>query len=923
MSTSFDSTKFPKDPAPLLTPSAPAEKESIVKHTIPEKEIDFLGTTLRYLVARFCNYATFSKVGFLKNWEENSAKTMLQWVEQTVSSQLNVVGPQLKELAKNACWIPLAKATHESFAKNSALALSESGDKVTEFICDILEGITTKQDAETGVKGKAFDLIAKTLSTVYQGNPNSQVAMRATISGLVGYLLDKQTIASIMDSCNLGKWTNLTNFVIGFIGARARLEGLIKHHILENKAFDVKNPDNNASLKEFHDELLKAFFKDLENANAGKWTLERLSKVFTDTSQASPEAKEYAEKFLKLRGEVLGKVARGTASDIFTLLESQGIKIPESRQNKVIKTLEEACTQQTEASYTAASMAILLAMPQAENLDESSKDALAQLLSKNVKSIVSHPTPENLKKVIEDVRTTIETTENLLKDITRATLKLQKGSPIDDKFANEVTEVLKRAIKKGPDTPQTTTEEIAKPTKKEGSTAYLSPILNEVKLCLESKELKSNLAEGLAKYNKGEGISSVLWSVIKYEAKEKGGTVGKTLVGTVETASSGVRAVSKPITWVGGLLASNETEKQREVVERKNKENEELKSTLKEITEVGTHTSHQDLIQRETKITQLLNDGKITKEEGENLEQELRKNIETIDKPELKELLQGTQSVKKEMGITPQDNWPSLKNDLEKLYQSNEDALKNFGSYLETAEKKVVFNKQRMESTDGNDWEAKELIKTNQTKLEESKKHPQEAGEDLLVLTESGSFWNARYYVHEGFQKGIEENKIEINANFFGEDSLTLGNMEELEKQPIYALHEKLVGSSFIDGTDAITKLSYLANGKVLSQHFLTEELQTLLLKNGLTAPLESPKITIWLDKNESNPQNFTASITADWPLFKNGKPTGAHIKLNFSSEFAVKEAKPVGTWGYSRHTENTFQIPKIKEPKLELTLPS
>lgn len=194
-------------------------------------------------------------------------------------------------------------------------------------------------------------------------------------------------------------------------------------------------------------------------------------------------------------------------------------------------------------------------------------------------------------------------------------------------------------------------------------------------------------------------------------------------------------------------------------------------------------------------------------------------------------------------------------------------------------------------------------------------------------IQDSGYTWTATYHLAETFRHMLLGNDLQIEIN--GQALNYEENSDDIAKEKVLALNNALNGNpGGTDGTSVVKSLSLLADEGTLLD-FIPENLKTKFETNGLTlgtrektSQIPDMRPNIHLKINKGNPLN--AEINVTWHLLNGNNASQHTLGLNFATTL---DLKTTSGWRFGGTIETaissikdlqyTFDGEKINEAKV------
>ncbi|MDR0647664.1 MAG: hypothetical protein LBF43_04530 [Puniceicoccales bacterium] len=396
-----------------------------------EKPASITSTGAKYLLARFFNVCTFEKIGFFRNWENESARNLINATKACLNSMIaeklqglrsSVQG--LPEQLRNAYWDPM----HSTLVRMTPLGnLGELGDETTRFVVGALVDIA---HAKGTVADNLMNMAVLLLSTAYQENDEDRHLLDACKNLAIKRICSPDFVLSNVLSVDKGDASAMQRF-IGWLCSTKLVRNIADHLVTEHI---LKNPDNNLLKREpklFHEKVAAACWADYQEMGGDQLSLKNLKKLFSVSNEdLPPTVRRHVEDFNRLQEALSNNLITATIGKLVRA------NLPSEKQ---LSDFRRAFTDVLECpnptNYHNLATACIRLCPQAERLSEPVQNKIATLAVPRMQAAIKSGNMDSMREYSLDLARVVSDTDDIMQEITRA---CTGGESVDDKLVQSL-----------------------------------------------------------------------------------------------------------------------------------------------------------------------------------------------------------------------------------------------------------------------------------------------------------------------------------------------------------------------------------------------------------------------------------------------------------------------------------------------------
>jgi hypothetical protein len=381
----------------------------------------------KYLLARFFNACTFEKIGFFRNWENNSARNLINTAKASISSKLSevVFSKGLQSLENGVQGLPKQlKNVHwdlimglGALVRMTPLGRGQLGDETTRFVMNVLEGIAQAKGEFANLSENVMGTALQLIGTLYQENGDNKDLMDACKKWAFDKIFSSDFVLSNVLSVDRGEASVMQRF-IGWLCSTSLVRNIADHLVTEHI---LNNPDNNLLKSEpklFHEQVIAACIKDFQAMGGHELSLNNLKRLFSVSNEnLSPKLRQHVVEFNRLREALSNNLIAAT---IGKLVRASGVMLPSSKQLSDLKrTLTDLLENPCLENYQNFAMACLLLLPQATKLSESVQNKIAALAVPHVQAMIKSGNMALMRECLSGLTGIISDTGEIMLKIAR------------------------------------------------------------------------------------------------------------------------------------------------------------------------------------------------------------------------------------------------------------------------------------------------------------------------------------------------------------------------------------------------------------------------------------------------------------------------------------------------------------------------
>ncbi|MDR1254936.1 MAG: hypothetical protein LBJ78_02840 [Puniceicoccales bacterium] len=410
-----------------------------------EKPASITSTGAKYLLARFFNVCTFEKIGFFRNWENESARNLVNAVKASIGS---VMGEKLQNLRssvqglpgqlRSACWDPMNGALVGRLIGRTPLGnLGQMGDDTTRFVVGVIMDVA---HAGGEVAENAMDMTMLLLGTAYQENNEDKRLMDACKKLAFDKIFSSDFVLGNVLSVDKGEASVMQRF-IGWLCSTSLVRNVADHlvteHILNNSN---NNLQKNRDLKLFHEQAAAACWKDFQETGGDQLSFSNLKRLFsTSNENLPPIVRQHVVEFNRLQEALSNNLVMATIGNLVRT------NLPSREQLSGFKcAFTDVLENPNPKNYQNLASAFILLLPQGENLSKPVQDKIAALAVPRMQGAIKGGNMDSMRRYLLDLAHVISDADEVMQEITRACSGRENGN---DKLVQSLTPRLQSLVR--------------------------------------------------------------------------------------------------------------------------------------------------------------------------------------------------------------------------------------------------------------------------------------------------------------------------------------------------------------------------------------------------------------------------------------------------------------------------------------------
>jgi hypothetical protein len=422
-----------------------------------EQPASIASTGAKYLLARFFNVCTFGKIGFFRNWENESARNLMDAVKTSINSNfskavskgLQSLGSSIQglpEQLKSAHWDPITHlgTAHGTLVRMMPLSnLGQLGDETTRFVVNVLNDIACAKGEFADLNKDVMGTVSRLMGTLYQENSDNKHLMDACKKLAFDKIFSSDFVLSNVLSVDRGEASVMQRF-IGWLCSTSLVRNVADHLVTEHI---LNNPDNNLLKSEpklFHEKVITACWKDFQAMGGTELSFNNLKRLFSASNESlSPELRQHVEEFNRLQEALSNNLITSTLGKI---VRTSGALLPSEESLSNLKrmltdVLENPCRE----NYQNFTKACVRLFPQVEKLSEPIQDKIATIAVGHMQTIIRNGGMDHMHEYLVSLGLAISGTDDIMQEIVRVCTSsenvgadlVQSLTPRLQKFINE------------------------------------------------------------------------------------------------------------------------------------------------------------------------------------------------------------------------------------------------------------------------------------------------------------------------------------------------------------------------------------------------------------------------------------------------------------------------------------------------------
>ncbi|MDR0756145.1 MAG: hypothetical protein LBE99_04515 [Puniceicoccales bacterium] len=422
-----------------------------------QEQPSIASTGAKYLLARFFNACTFGKIGFFRNWENESARNLMNAVKTSINSKLSeVVSGGLQSLGssiqglpdqlKSAHWDPITSlgTEHGTLVRMTSLGnLGQLGDATTRFVVNVLNDIACAKGEFADLNKDVMGTVLRLVGTLYQENGDNKHLIDACKKLVFDKVFSSDFVLSNVLSVDRGEASVMQRF-IGWLCSTSLVRNVADHLVTEHI---LNNSDNNLLTNEpklFHEKVVAACLKDFQDMGGTELSFNNLKRLFSASNESlSPELRRHVEEFNRLQEALSNNLITSTLGKI---VRASGALLPsEESLSNLKRTLTDVLGKPCPENYQNFAKACVRLFPQVEKLSEPVQDKIAALAVSYMQPIIQNGDMDHMHEYLVCLGFAISGTDDIMQEIARACTSsesvgadlVQSLTPRLQKFINE------------------------------------------------------------------------------------------------------------------------------------------------------------------------------------------------------------------------------------------------------------------------------------------------------------------------------------------------------------------------------------------------------------------------------------------------------------------------------------------------------
>jgi hypothetical protein len=419
-----------------------------------EQPASIASTGAKYLLARFFNACTFEKIGFFRNWENESARNLMNAVKASINSNLSKIvsgglqslGSSIQSLPdqlKSAHWDPITSlgTEHGALVRMTPLGnLGQLGDETTRFIVNVLNDIACAKGEFADLNKDIMGTVLRLMGTLYQENGDNKHLMDACKKLAFDKIFSSDFVLSNVLSVDRGEASVMQRF-IGWLCSTSLVRNVADHLVTEHI---LNNPDNNLLKSEpklFHEKVITACWKDFQRMGGTELSFSNLKRLFSASNESlSPELRRHVEEFSRLQEALSNNLITSTLGKI---VRASGALLPSEELLSNLKcTLTDVLENPCPENYQNFAKACVRLFTQVEKLSEPVQDKIAELFVRHTQPMIKNG---NMDGCLLNLALAINNTGEIMQEIARV---CTNSESVDANLVQSLTPRLQTFINK-------------------------------------------------------------------------------------------------------------------------------------------------------------------------------------------------------------------------------------------------------------------------------------------------------------------------------------------------------------------------------------------------------------------------------------------------------------------------------------------